>query len=967
MDTEEFLAHVLPATGPYIIGHPRVDIDKKPYRHFLADDIDAAAIIAKHLDKRRESVYFAVGALKQARVLVDGRLKITRAATNIRGLRSYILDIDVREDGSGQFTTQRQALEALIAFVKAAQLPKPTVVDSGGGLHVYWTLDREVTVDEFKVHGEALKLLAKTHGLRIDGGRTADAASVLRVVGTHNRKYEHEPLVKVLVVGKPTPTEQFHARLSLRAATNDLISIHGPPPVNVADTFGSNTNRYEDVVLDLPLLVHNCQTFRYTVTPANQRLGAVAVPEPAWSAAMGLAVFCHKYEKAAHLISKDDPRYDPKYVDAKIVQFRKFGPTTCARFQEAYEGHAKAGICEGCPSKGLIGSPAAIAKYVPKAPPIMEARAQPDGTVVPVQIPDPPDPYVRTKNGMGMKWANPKTGANEVIIFCNYDMYPVKLRVDEKTQLEEDVMWRVKLPREDWMEVTIPHVTRQQLQTTLAKRSIYIDEHHLPHVANFMTAYTRKLQQDIPREVAFSSLGFRNKGSEFVLGRTLYKANGTAEEHSISRQLRNDMKDGVCVSGEYETWRREMSKYARPGLEAYRAYLYSSFGSILYHMTGHVATCLSASGDTGLGKSTIMEACASVWGDPAKIVVRGGDEGSTRAAVEVLSGAMHNLPVMLDEITGRQAKDVAALIFNYSGGKGKIRSTAQGGIRSDTATWSNLLLVNANTDEYERISSVFRESAQHLVRLVQLEFVATSAISKAEADILKRSVFEHYGHAGPVFVEFVVQNYIKVRNRVRDVNAQIDKRVQAKSEERFWTAWAACAIVAAEIAVQLDILPGFPVSNDADWIVRQIDHIRARVKGQLPVASELMAEFLDAHLDATLTIGAKGASNIDNVLHKPTRELSVRIEIDNHTAWINRAVFRHYCVEQGLNFNRSLLEMSRKNVITRDGVLKVLGADTQYAKGRVRCIQIDMDALGGKAALSLVQSTAFATSATATP
>jgi hypothetical protein len=564
-----------------------------------------------------------------------------------------------------------------------------------------------------------------------------------------------------------------------------------------------------------------------------------------------------------------------------------------------------------------------------------------------VQIPDPPDPYIRTSQGVSIKVDNPKTGAPGLVTFCEYDMYPKRLRYDEMTKLEDDVLWAVNLPGEGWTDISVPHSQKNQLQNVLAKRGLYVSEYNIQHQSNFMTAYMRRLQSIIPREVAYSKCGWNREFTGFVLGSTLYKNDGTKEEHAISHALEGATQGGITTAGDINVWRQLISAYARPGNEGYRTNMYMAFGSMFYCLTGQIATCVSASGVTGTGKSTLMEACASIWGDPARLKVRGSKDGSTRAAAEVLADGMHNLPVFMDEITGREAKDVADLIFNYSGGKGKIRSTMHGGIRADTATWSNILMVNANSDEYERMSSVFRDSSQHMMRLIQFDFVPNESISKTEGDIIKRGVHENYGWAGHLFVEFCVKNLDKIRRRIVSVIEEIDKQVSAKPEERFWTAGLACAQVGAEIAYALGLLPSFPLSTDFQWMRNQIDVLRKRTSQQMPLSDEIMSEFLDANIGSTLTIGVKGASNIDNILNEPNREISIRYEVDNGLCYVARHVFRRYCIENGLNYSRASLDMTKKKIMLRDSVLKVLGSGTQFGKGKVRCMEIDITALGG--------------------
>jgi len=102
---------------------------------------------------------------------------------------------------------------------------------------------------------------------------------------------------------------------------------------------------------------------------------------------------------------------------------------------------------------------------------------------------------------------------------------------------------------------------------------------------------------------------------------------------------------------------------------------------------------------------------------------------------------------------------------------------------------------------------------------------------------------------------------------------------------------------------------------------------------------------LDANLAATLRIGAKGSSNIDDVLAEPNRELAVRQEVDTGRIYISRAIFRQYCLERGINFQRAMFDMLKKNILLRENMLKVLGADTKFESGRVRCLEIDSVAL----------------------
>jgi hypothetical protein len=71
-------------------------------------------------------------------------------------------------------------------------------VGSGHGLHVYWCLDRDVTLIEWQPVADALKAKCIELNFPADKSATADPARILRVPGTLNRKYPQPAPVRLL-------------------------------------------------------------------------------------------------------------------------------------------------------------------------------------------------------------------------------------------------------------------------------------------------------------------------------------------------------------------------------------------------------------------------------------------------------------------------------------------------------------------------------------------------------------------------------------------------------------------------------------------------------------------------------------------------------------------------------------------------------------------------------------------------
>ena len=177
--TEEFLEKVLPQSGIYMLFLTK---EKKNF-HRSYTNIDTMASAVDWFDNSGYSVYHACGSF---------HTEESRKADNTAHFRSFFLDLDCglqkANEGKG-FIDKAAACNALKDFCKKLGLPKPTIIDSGGGFHVYWTLQDDIEADEWLSVATKLKQLTKFHKFAADHSRTSDRASLLRPVKATNHKY----------------------------------------------------------------------------------------------------------------------------------------------------------------------------------------------------------------------------------------------------------------------------------------------------------------------------------------------------------------------------------------------------------------------------------------------------------------------------------------------------------------------------------------------------------------------------------------------------------------------------------------------------------------------------------------------------------------------------------------------------------------------------------------------------------
>jgi Primase C terminal 2 (PriCT-2)/Family of unknown function (DUF5906) len=173
-----FFERVLPATGPFTLFTGATGPDGKliEQRHWNG--------LKTHADVEREvqrlsmlplNIFFATGSYAG----INRKDPIAK--------RAFHLDLDGKDFPGGT----AQAVQELGTFVKATGLPPPSIyVTSGRGVHVYWCLDSDVPVDQWKPVSLALKAKCEELGFKADPTSTADPARVLRAPGSLNRKGE---------------------------------------------------------------------------------------------------------------------------------------------------------------------------------------------------------------------------------------------------------------------------------------------------------------------------------------------------------------------------------------------------------------------------------------------------------------------------------------------------------------------------------------------------------------------------------------------------------------------------------------------------------------------------------------------------------------------------------------------------------------------------------------------------------
>src|SRR6478609_3099889 len=132
-------------------GKPHYPLAGHAYRD--AGSAAKAAIWALTNASTRD-IYFCTSMQRYAQTVISKKgkpyLKGHRSQDQVAKMKALFIDIDMTEgkaDKSKGYDSMKELVGGLGNFLNATGLPKPTfMVNSGGGLHVYWTLMTPLTL-----------------------------------------------------------------------------------------------------------------------------------------------------------------------------------------------------------------------------------------------------------------------------------------------------------------------------------------------------------------------------------------------------------------------------------------------------------------------------------------------------------------------------------------------------------------------------------------------------------------------------------------------------------------------------------------------------------------------------------------------------------------------------------------------------------------------------------------------------
>ena len=908
METLEFLERALGNTGFYCVFAAKAASDTKTQKFYPTKRAVISA--AENFAEEGYDAYFALATFKDDR---------SRKVDNIDVLHAMYLDLDCGP--SKEYATQGDALTALRNFCKATKLPKPTLVNSGRGIHVYWVLDTPLAYPEWYSIALRLKQTCKNKGLHADPAVTADGARILRVPDTLNFKSNPpRPVGFLMISADSVSPAAFVACLDVVEPAAPAVPRTNLPMEMDAVTSALVSNR-ESVFKDIMLKSaegKGCAQLAYIFK------NRATMSEPLWRAGLSIAGHCSDRDKAIHKLSSGYPTYDFAETETKADRIK--GPYLCDKFEEYNPGG-----CAGCPHLGKIKSPIVLGQR------IAEATEADNALVVQTKqgeklhvVPKYPAPYFRGANGgVYIRTLDDEGEVEERCIYHN-DLY-VTHRLNDP-EVGEAVAMKLHLPRDVPREFTVPLTSvtsREDFRKCVSQQGITVWGKDLEGLMVYTTHWIHELQATGEAIEARRQFGWTDEHmTTFILGDTAITAAGP--EYNPPSSSTAGMFHAFTQRGTLGDWVKLMDFYNRPGMEIHQCVVLSAFGSILMPFSSVHCSTIHLNGETGLGKTTAMLSAASVWGNPDVYLLQERDTHNTK----MNRGEVYqNLPLLIDELTNAPAKELSDLAYQLTGGRQRGRLTSGANAeRHRGAPWKLICITSANASLVEKISTAKAMPKAEAQRILEHTVKAHAFTSKAETDSFAKKVINVYGHAGPVFAQYVIEHHDEVKALYETMQQKIDVAAGLNAANRFWSAGAAALLTSLLICSKLELIKYDPKGLFKFIVNDLLKANNAAMLGMTTSAQDILNSYILEHVDQVLQIKStedlrsKHGNGLDSIIvpeARPRMNFVARYETDLQKLFLVPKPLREWCTKQQINYGSFVddlkSEMNAKKLKVRLG------------------------------------------------
>jgi hypothetical protein len=520
--------------------------------------------------------------------------------------------------------------------------------------------------------------------------------------------------------------------------------------------------------------------------------------------------------------------------------------------------------------------------------------------------------------------------------------------VRNETTNEESTKIRHLHPKEGWKELLIPNYELEgpAWKQHLSKNGITIFTGGMRGWRSYVEIMQAKIRRVVVNSVQFDQFGPREEFSQFLLGNRLYKSDGTVEQVEITTRLEPRARLlAPAKKSDVAVWTDHADCLFAEGCEGQGFTLLASFAAPLIHLLcgnegGGFISLISR--DSGKGKTTALEAAASVWGELFGTKVGAVD---TNNSIVRQCETLNALPIICDEKHNKD-KDSSFRIEEkqvFTDGRGKARMNTKGEDQAMPKAWHTIFIEAANRSFIELALEADNEpmAARVLELTVDLPDYLKTRTDKA----VQKQLNKHSGVAGDLYLRYILQPEVMawIKTALPAMEDSVRKKIGLGNEYRFvyWII-ASCAVAGA-ITKKMGLLH-FDLDRIIAYVCSQVREREVAKKQGSEKPEQSLSYVISKNIsDALIVDRPWEKGKVCGVLQYPSRNgVHMRIEQSVRRAYVAVASFRKYCKMEDLHCSHIIKECRKMGVIEDAARLVTMGAGTDRDVGRVSCWVVDL-------------------------
>jgi len=930
MDKLEFLKSVLGDEGYYCVAGFNGK-GKKTHKYYAT--IEELCHTADDFCNDGYDAYFALGTFIEAG---------NRRQGNVEQLRSIFIDIDYgpHHGGETQYDTLEEAVSALRSFCKEFSMPQPYIVSTGGGVHAYWPLAKPIDKEEWHPIAVALKDRCVGYGLGIDTPCTIDSARILRVPGTYNFKTGEKREVKILrAETTPHPAEFYKDLLGVIPSLKlSHIRRTEEDDAFLNAMYANRTSSFRKI-LEKTLAGKGCAQLKRMVETR------VFLDEPSWRAGLSIAKFCVDATKAMEMISIGHPDFSPAVTEKKANAIP--GPFGCEKIRE-YSPVNLRHLCTDCQHWGKITNPLALSyEVIESTAEFIEGKPEEgeNGVAPKYPIPPLPRPYFRAEAGGIYKRVKKEDELVDIEVYHN-DFFVVDRMHD--AEQGDVIIVSLHLPKDAARKFMIPMsvtTTTDEFKKLLASKGMIINKPD--ELRYYINETVKRMQYEQVAQPAARQFGWTDSScKKFVLGDKCISFDKV--EYNAPSSATSHMFPVFTQKGSMDLWREAMEFYDRPGMEVHQFVIGLAFGSIFTEFSPVNAALLHLySPESGLGKTTALQAAASIWGDPSKMMLKETDTTNSK----MLRAEVHkNVIMLIDELSNLSGKDMSDFVYPMTSGYQKNRMTSSANserVRGDT--WKLMMVSTGNVSATDKLATYKASPQGELKRLLDVQIARVEGLAKEDTDKLSLNLVNNYGHAAVPYLQYVMKDINGIRDDYQKTQLQMDERFEFTHIERFYSVMVTNAIVGIRYAKKAGLL-NFRVSPILDWFQGVVSHSMNTAADFVTPPEETISAFWAEYWNSTLRIEStadlrvKSKGDIDDAVSVadaiPKGSLVLRYEYDVKLLFMYPEKLRLWCNARGVAYS-PLIQALKCGKSKARIVQKAMGTGTRANLPNAKILVLD--------------------------